>query len=149
MATDAATRFGHGAGTMLVALGALGFAVTGTDDPLAGNGPSLLVLEVNPALNLLHAAVGTVVVGGAAASPRAAHTTTMLAAAALGVLGLLGLALSRMDANPLALNTWDNLLHLALSTWATVAAVRAGRQLPPLGARRGPDSTPDPRTVRS
>lgn len=117
-------RFGHLGGGLLVALGAIGLAVTGLAEPLAPQGRDLLVLTVNPAQNLVHTAIGLLMVGGAAGSRTSARTTMLIASAALGTLGLVGLVLSSPPGNPLAINGWGNLLHLGLAGWGTMALVR-------------------------
>jgi hypothetical protein len=118
------TRFGHLGGGLLVALGALGLAVTGLADPLAPQGKDLLVLTVNPAQNLVHIAIGLLMIGGAAGSHASARTTMLVASAALGTLGLVGLVLNSPTGNPLAINGWGNLLHLGLAGWGTMVLIR-------------------------
>lgn len=122
MATSA-RRFGQIAGSGYVALGILGFAVTGFDGFAAAAGPSLFGLQVNPLHNSLHLFVGLALIVSAARGEGEARTITMLTAAASGVVGLLGLALVGTDGNVLALNHADNILHLTTAVLATVATV--------------------------
>lgn len=118
------TRFGHLGGGLLVALGAIGLAITGLSDPLASQGRDLMIFTVNPAQNLVHVALGLLMIGGAAGSHTAARTTMLIASAALGTLGLVGLVLIGPAGNPLAVNAWGNLLHLGLAGWGTMVLVR-------------------------
>lgn len=117
-------RFGYLGGGLLTIAGALGLAVTGVSDPLAPEGQYLLALEVNPAQNLLHLLLGLLLTVGAAGSDNAARTTALVTSAALGMLGLLGLALDRPAGNPLALNGWGNALHLGLAVWGATVTMR-------------------------
>lgn len=121
---SATTRFGYLGGGLLTATGVLGLAVTGLADPLAPHGASLTVLEVNPAQNLLHLALGVWMVVGAAATASTARSAALTATATLGTLGIVGLALTGPDGNPLALNAWDNGLHLVLAFWGITATLR-------------------------
>ncbi len=120
----ATTRFGHLGGGLLTATGVLGLAVTGVADPLAPHGASLTVLEVNPAQNLVHLALGLWMVIGAAATPDTARSATLTATATLATLGVVGLALVGPGGNPLALNAWGNGLHLVLAVWGITATLR-------------------------
>jgi hypothetical protein len=117
-------QFGYLGGGLLVALGAIGLAITGLSDPLGPQGRELLVFTVNPAQNLVHIVLGLLMVGGAAGSHVSARTTMLIASAALGTLGLVGLALNSPTGNPLAINGWGNLLHLGLAGWGTMVLIR-------------------------
>lgn len=125
---SATTRFGYLGGGLLTATGVLGLAVTGLADPLTSRGEHLLLLEVNPAQNLLHLALGLWMVIGAAASPSAARSTALTSTAVLGTLGLVGLALTGPAASPLALNAWGNGLHLGLAVWGAMATLRTDQR---------------------
>ena len=139
-----ATRFGLLGGGLLVALGGLGFAVTGAARPLTSSGARLLGIGVNPAQNIVHVQIGMVLVLAATSSTSAARTATLLAAAALGVIGLFGLALVRTTGDPLGLNGWSNALHLGLSAWASMAALRS---TPTTGAEMAHQHAPSDRMV--
>lgn len=123
---SATTSFGHLGGGLLTAIGALGLAVTGLAAPLTPMGQHLLVLEVNPAQNMVHLTLGLVMVLGAAGSDTAARTTTLVATATLGTLGLVGLVMAGPAGNALALDGWNNALHLGLAAWGAVATLRTG-----------------------
>lgn len=122
MATSA-RRFGQIAGSGYVALGILGFAVTGFDGFAATTGPSLFGLQVNPLHNCIHLFVGLALIIAAARGDREARTITMLTAVAYGIVGLLGVALVGTDGNVLALNHAGNVLHLTSAVLATAATV--------------------------
>lgn len=121
---DATRRVGYLGGGLLTVTGVLGLAITGLSAPLTSTGQQLLLLEVNPAQNLLHLGLGLALVAGGAGTPRTSRVTTAAAAAALGMLGLVGLALAGSPADPLALNGWGNLLHLGLAAWGATATLR-------------------------
>lgn len=126
-----ARRFGQVAGSGYVALGLLGFAVTGLGGFAATTGPALFGLRVNPLHNTLHVLIGLALVVAAARGEHEARTISMLTAAAYGVVGLLGLALVGTDGNVLALNHADNALHLATAVLATsVTVTRRGAHHP-------------------
>lgn len=117
-------RFGYLGGGLLTSAGALGLAVTGLSEPLTPHGQHLLLFEVNPAQNVLHLVIGLVMVAGAAASDAAARTTALVASAALGTLGLVGLAMMGPAGNALALDAWSTVAHLGLAAWGTTATLR-------------------------
>lgn len=124
---SATTRFGFLGGGLLTVTGVLGLAVTGLADPLASRGEHLLLLEVNPAQNLLHLALGLWMVTGAAASTGAARSSALTSTAVLGTLGLVGLVLTSPASSPLALNGWGTGLHLGLAAWGAMTRLRADR----------------------
>lgn len=127
---SAIARFGYLGGGLLTVIGALGLAITGLAEPLMPNGQHLVVLEVNPAQNLLHGALGLFMVFGAAGTSTLARSTALVASAALATLGLVGLALVGPPGNPLALDAWGNALHLGLAGWGAVATLRQSARSP-------------------
>lgn len=131
---SATTRFGHLGGGLLTATGVLGLAVTGLADPLAPHGAHLTLLEVNPAQNLVHLALGLWLVIGAAGTASAARSSALTATATLGTLGVVGLALAGPGGNPLALNAWSNGLHLGLALWGIAATLRTDHTTPTMEA---------------
>ena len=133
MTRSPARRFGEIAGTIYVALGIVGFALTGlsgTADPI---GVDLLGLRVNPLHNAIHVLVGLALLAAAARSDEAARTTVLVTAAALGATGLLGLAVTGTP-TPLALNHTDNLVHLTTAGLASTAWL-ADRRVVAAGVR--------------
>lgn len=125
-----AERFARWGGTLYAALGLVGFGVTGFGGFTRTVGAPLLLLEVNPLQNLLHLAVGIVLIFASAIGPGPARTATLLVASSVGVAGLLGFALTGTDGNVLAVNHAANVLHVLTATVAT-ASVAATRTVGP------------------
>lgn len=121
--TTSAERFARWAGALYAGVAIVGFGLTGLDDPMATSGHQLAFLEVNPLHNLLHLLVGLGLLVGGSAGPGPARTLTLLTAASFGVAGLFGVALVGTDANVLALNHADNLVHLATAAIATACVL--------------------------
>lgn len=125
-----ARRFGNVAGTAYLALGVVGFAMTGITDFASPHGTRLLVLEVNPLHNLLHVLLGAGLLVAASHSVAAAGTAAIVTAAALGAAGFIGVAITGWE-TPLALNSADNAVHLATAAaaaWAWYAQRRVTRR---------------------
>jgi hypothetical protein len=98
-------------GIVYLAVGLLGFAVTGFDDFFADTGEVLIVFPVNPAHNIVHVLLGAVWLGAARAHASAKAVNTGIGAAYLlvFVVGLFG-ALQWLNIEP-GINA-DALLHL-------------------------------------
>lgn len=122
-----ARRFAQVAGTLYVSVAVLGFAATGFGDPWATSGASVLGLEVNAMHNLLHLVIGAGLLAGAAAGREEARMLVLVTAGASGVLALIGPAMVDTEANVLALNAADNLVHLATAVVGGVC-VAASRE---------------------
>lgn len=118
-----AERFARWTGALYAGVAIVGFGLTGLTDPMATSGHQLGVLEVNPLHNLLHLLVGLGLLVGGSAGPGPARTLALLTAASFGVAGLFGIALVGTDANVLALNQADNLVHLATAVIAGACVV--------------------------
>lgn len=88
----------------------------------ATQGNELIIFEVNPLHNLVHLAVGGLLIGGAAAGVAAARSINILVGAVYLVVGLVGFFIIGTSANILALNQADNGLHLV----SAVAALGVG-----------------------
>lgn len=131
-ATTSAERFARWTGAAYAGIAIVGFGLTGFDDPMATSGHMLGVFEVNPLQNLLRLLVGVTLLLAGAAGAEPARTTTLLTAAAFGVASLFGLALTGTEANVLALNHADNLLHLATAALAAACVLAS----PPERGRR-------------
>jgi hypothetical protein len=127
--TTPARRFGQVAGSVYVAVGLLGFALTGLEGFASTRGASLWLLEVNPLHNSLHVLLGLSLVVAAARGEAQARTLAMLTGATYGVVGLLGLGVVGTGGNILALNTADNVVHL-ITAVAAVGAAAASTRLP-------------------
>lgn len=108
-------RFGYVFGAVYLAVGLLGFAVTGGVGFASSEGALLLgIFELNPLHNLVHLAVGAGFLGSAAAGVRVSQAVNAAIGAVYLVVGLLGIALVSQPAlNILAINVADNVLHLA------------------------------------
>jgi hypothetical protein len=130
-----ARRFAQVAGTFYVSVALLGLAATGLRDPWATSGTVVLGLEVNAMHNLLHLLIGGALLAGAAAGEEEARVLVLLTAGASGVLALIGPAMAGTEANVLALNTADNLVHL-LTAVLGGACVAASRSRAPRGSVR-------------
>lgn len=101
-------------GAVYLAVGLLGFAVTGGVGFLATEGNLLLgIFMVNPLHNIAHLLIGAALLIAGLASPRAAKTVNITVGAAYLLLGIVGFFLVGTALNVLALNTFDHVLHLA------------------------------------
>lgn len=127
-ATTPAERFTRWAGALYTGVAIVGFGLTGFTDPLTPHGHQLLGLEVNPLHNLLHLLSGVALLTAGAAGPEPARTLALLTAGAFGVAGLFGFALLDSDANVLAFNVADNLVHLATAALAGLCAAATPRR---------------------
>jgi hypothetical protein len=109
-----ARRFAQVFGAVYVAVGLLGFVVTGFSDFAAISSDKLILFGVNPLHNLVHVAVGAVWLA-ASRTESSARVVSALIGAVYLVVGVLGLFLAGGDSelNILNLNQPDNLLHFA------------------------------------
>ena len=100
-------------GVVYLLVGLVGFAVTGFSN-FAGTdtGDKLLVFEINPLHNIVHLAIGVLLLLSSRAVATAKGANTAVGAVYL-LVGILGLFLIGSDANILSLNGADNVLHLA------------------------------------
>jgi hypothetical protein len=99
-------------GAVYLLVGAAGFAVTGFSGFAATEGDSLLGFEVNPLHNIVHLAIGIGLLAASRTAATAKAANTLVGAVYL-LVGIVGLFLLDSDANILALNSADNVLHLA------------------------------------
>lgn len=127
-----AKLFGNVFGAVYVAVGLIGFALTGFDGFAATEGPNLILFEINPLHNIVHVLVGAGLLAGAAAGEQVARRITGLVGAVYALVGIVGFFIIGTAANILALNVADNLLHLAT---ATVAFAVLGAARKPATAR--------------
>ena len=106
---------GYVAGASLLALGIVGLVVThdvGFADP---HGQSLLVFWLNPMQSLLHLGLGALLIEGARHPLLWARFANTMAGGILVAVGLVGLVMAGgSQADWLALNQADNLLHIAI-----------------------------------
>lgn len=122
-----AKLFGNVFGAVYVAVGLIGFALTGFDGFAATEGPSLILFEINPLHNIVHVLVGVGLLAGAAAGEQVARQITGLVGAVYAIVGIAGFFIIGTAANILALNVADNLLHLATAA-AAFAVLGAARK---------------------
>lgn len=123
---------GYGFGAVYLLVGLLGFAVTSGVGFAATDGEKLLGLfEVNPLHNVVHLLVGALLVAAASrGEPVAGQVNTFVGGVYL-LVGVIGLFLPGSDANILALNGLDNLLHFASSGVLLAAGLSAGKAVAP------------------
>ncbi|HEX6686986.1 MAG TPA: DUF4383 domain-containing protein [Candidatus Limnocylindrales bacterium] len=101
------------AGTVFIAVGLLGFTVSGGHDAAGIHGGELLgIFQVNMLHNFVHLLVGAALIVGAMAGARAAKTVNVLVGVVYLAVGALGLFILDSSVNILALNGYDNWLHL-------------------------------------
>ena len=100
-------------GVVYLLVGLLGFAVTGFSNFAGTNtGDNLIVFEVNPLHNIVHLAIGALLLFSSKTVASAKGANTAVGAVYL-LVGILGLFLIGTDANILSLNSADNVLHFA------------------------------------
>lgn len=110
--------FGYTFGAVYALVGAAGFAVTG-GLPFAGTeGNRLLLFAVNPLHNIVHLAVGVLLIAGAVAGNRWARRINATVGGVYMLVGVLGLFLVGTGLNILSLNHADNALHFATALLA-------------------------------
>jgi hypothetical protein len=101
-------------GAVYLLVGLLGFAVTGGVGFVATDGGLLLgVFEVNPLHNVVHLLIGAALLIAGLSNVRAARGVNPIVGAAFLAFGILGLFILNTQANILAINGWDNVLHFA------------------------------------
>lgn len=132
---NAAPRlFANVFGAVYVAVGLIGFALTGFDGFAATEGPRLLLFEVNPLHNIVHVLIGVALLAASATGLQMARRSTAVIGAVYAAVGIAGFAVIGTAANILALNVADNLLHLATAVVA-FGALTVERQQEPAPTR--------------
>lgn len=127
MGTPART-FSYVFGAVYLIIGVVGFAVTGFNDFAAPEGELLLLFELNPLHNIVHLLIGIALLAAAGAGEVTSRQITLLVGAVYAIVGVLGFFITGNDTlNILALNVWDNLLHVGTAIIAFVAAGASGR----------------------
>jgi hypothetical protein len=131
-------------GIVYTLIGVVGFFVTGFDNFAGHEGELLLGFEVNPLHNIVHVLVGVL---GLALSARLATARTFgwLLFIAYGVVFVYGLIVDKeSDANFLALNGADDVLHLvSAAVGLVIALLPVRRSLAPGDRRSGAYSSGD------
>jgi len=117
-------------GAVFIVVGLLGFTVSGGHSIAGHTGGQLLGLfQVNSLHNLVHLAVGAVMVAAAIAGARAARSVNTLVGAVYLVLGLAGLFIAGdSPLNIVALNGADNGLHLVIGAVLVAVGLGADRR---------------------
>lgn len=122
--------FGYVFGAVYALVGAAGFAVT-DGLPFAGTeGNRLLLFAVNPLHNIVHLAVGGLLLGGAVAGNRWARRVNATVGGVYLLVGVLGLFLVGTGLNILSLNHPDNALHFATALLAIAVATTKAEMAP-------------------
>lgn len=135
-----ATMFALAFGAVYLAVGILGFFVTGFDDWVATDTDELLLwFELNPLHNVVHLLVGGALLAAGATGERGARAISLLVGAVYLVVGVAGFYATGSDWNVLALNTADNWLHIgtAIVAFGAVAASGSARQAATSPSGRG------------
>lgn len=105
-------RIAYVLGATYVLTGLVGFAVTGLSGFAATEGDELIIFGLNPLHNLVHIAVGGLLLGGAWATAQASRGVNLLVGGVYAVVGVAGFFVINSDLNILAINHADNGLHL-------------------------------------
>ena len=100
-------------GVVYLVVGLAGFVVTGFGD-FAGThtGDKLVFFEINPLHNIVHLAIGALLLIASRAVGTAKGANTLVGGVYL-LVGIVGLFILDSSANILSLNGADNVLHLA------------------------------------
>ncbi len=113
-------KFGYLFGAIYLLVGLVGFAVTsGVDFAAKVSDKKLIIFALNPLHNVVHIAIGLLLLAGARAATSARMVNILIGAVYLlvGIVGLF-IANSTKSANILALNQPDNALHIATAVLA-------------------------------
>jgi hypothetical protein len=115
-------------GAVFVLVGLAGFVVSGGHHAVGSDGGKLLGLfQVNVVHNLVHLAVGAVMIGAAIAGARAARMVNLLFGVVYLAVFVFGLFALGNALNFLALNAADNGLHLVLGAVLLAVGLLSGR----------------------
>jgi hypothetical protein len=119
-----------GFGAIFALIGVAGFTVSGGHTAAGHEGGDLLgVFQVNVLHNVVHLAVGAVMLGAAVAGTRAARLTNTAVGAVYLLLAVVGLfILGDTPANIIALNGADNGLHAVLGVALLGVGLAADRR---------------------
>ncbi|HJS27238.1 MAG TPA: DUF4383 domain-containing protein [Actinomycetota bacterium] len=110
-------------GATYVAIGLLGFVATSGIGFADTEGNNLLgIFEINPLHNLVHLGIGVALLLAFAGGARAVTTVAGLIGVVYIAVGVVGFFVESTDANILALNVSDHLLHLASGAFLLLAA---------------------------
>lgn len=109
-----AQMVGYAFGAIYLLVGLIGFAVTSGVAFTAQEGEQLLgIFEINPLHNIVHLLVGAALLWGAMRGVNTARAINTTVGATYLLVGIVGLFITDSEANILAINGADNVLHLA------------------------------------
>jgi hypothetical protein len=115
-------------GAVFVVIGLLGFTVSGGHQPVGSHGGHLLgVFQVNLLHNLVHLALGALMIFAAVAGTRPAKVVDVLVGAVYLAVGAVGVFATGTSLNIIALNGADNALHLLLGAVLLAIGLLADR----------------------
>jgi len=100
-------------GAVYLLVGLVGFAVTSGVGFFSTEGSNLIIFEVNPLHNVIHLAIGSVLLYAGVKDIQLSRTVNTAVGAVYLLVGILGLFLLSSPLNIIALNGADNVLHLA------------------------------------
>jgi Domain of unknown function (DUF4383) len=110
-------------GAVYVLVGIIGFLVTSGVEFAGTKGNDLLgIFEVNPLHNIVHLAIGVALLAAFYAGAAATRAVATVIGAVYLIVGVAGFFMKGTDANILALNLADHLLHLGTGAALLVAA---------------------------
>lgn len=117
---------GMGFGAVYLLVGLAGFAITGGTGFAATSGHRLLgIFMLNPLHNIVHLAVGALLMLGATKGALAARAVNSTVGAVYLLVGVVGLFALGQSFNILALNMADNGLHFASALVLLLVGVTA------------------------
>ncbi len=108
-------------GAILVIVGVLGFAMGGMHQLFSTSGTRLVIFNVNPMLNVLHIAIGTLLLEVAAGTVRRIPALPIGTAALSSMVALALVVRATGVSDPLATNVPDIVLHVAAAAVASSA----------------------------
>lgn len=129
MSQSANRPFGVFFGVVYLVLGALGFVYSQGGAFFATSGGRIFgIFQVNTAHNIVHLAIGAILVIGALAGVRAAKAVNTIVGVLFLILGAAGLFLVGTTANIFAINSADNVMHFATAAVLLVVGIGADKQ---------------------
>lgn len=115
-------------GAVYLLVGLIGFAVTGGVGLAEDEGNLLLgIFEVNPLHNVVHLLIGAALVWAGMQGVNAARAVNTTIGATYLLVGIVGLFLTDSEANILAINSADNVLHLGSAAILLTAGLMGPR----------------------
>jgi hypothetical protein len=122
-------------GGIYLLVGLLGFTVTGDVGFADQEGDTLLGFELNNLHNIVHLLVAAILLAGAAKGVASAKGANTAVGAVYLLVGIIGLFILDSDANILALNSADNVLHLGSAAVLLAVALTQDKAVSSDGTR--------------